>query len=150
MKNRPDLLEVMRRTQTGEYCSNKDWDTKRIPKAVRAVLKSHDLANTCDQDNPVNSDAELADRFFVAAKELALELGYLCSHTERIVRVSEDELENALKAAPSEIFMGEGKDGRWMRSRTPGDPYPVMVCSSLAITMSEDVYPKVTEAIQRS
>jgi methylamine--corrinoid protein Co-methyltransferase len=149
MKNRPDLLEVMARTQTGEYCSNKEWDTKRIPQTVRAILKKHDLAKTCNQDDPVNSDADLADRFFVAAKELAIELGYLCSDTERIVKVSEDELDNALKAAPSEIFMGEGKDGRWMRSRTPGDPYPIMVCSSLAITMTEDVYPKVTEAIAR-
>jgi hypothetical protein len=46
-------------------------------------------------------------------------LGYLCSDTERIVRVSEDEFDNALQAAPSEIFTGEDKDGRWMRSRTP-------------------------------
>ncbi len=149
MKNRPDLLEILGRTQTGEYCAKKEWDTKRIPQTVRATLARHDLAKTCDVDNPVNSDPELADRFFVAARELALELGYLCSDTERIISVSEDELDNALKAAPSEIFIGVGKDGRWMRSRTPGDPYPIMVCASLAITMSEDVYPLVTEAIAR-
>ena len=149
MKNRPDILEVLSRTQTGEYCSNKEWDTKRIPAAVRDALKRHGLAGTCDVDDPINSDPELADRFFVAARELALDLGYLCADTERIVSVSAEELDNAIKAAPSEITLGYGKDARVMKSRTPGDPYPVMVCASLAITMSEDVYPVVTEAIAR-
>lgn len=149
MKNPPDLLEIMARTQTGEYCTSKEWDTKRIPQTVRATLKRHDLMGACDQDDPVNSDPELADRFFAAGREMALDLGYLNIDTERIVAVSAEELDNAVKAAPSEIFMGSGKDGRLMRSRTPGDPYPIMVCASLAITMSEDVYPKVTEAIAR-
>lgn len=149
MNNRPDLLQVLARTQTGEYCTNKEWDTKRIPRTVREILARYDLAKTCDVDNPVNLDPDLADRFFVAARDLALELGYLCSDTERIVSVSEDELDNGVKAAPAEIFMGHGKDGRWMRSRTPGDAQPIMVCASLAITMSEDVYPLVTEAIAR-
>jgi methylamine--corrinoid protein Co-methyltransferase len=63
--------------------------------------------------------------------------------------VDEEELADALRFAPSELFVGEGKDGTLIRARTPGDPYPICVCSSLAITMSEAMYPLITELIAR-
>ncbi len=71
--------------------------------------------------------------------------------TERIIRVSQEELENALKFAPSEVFVGEGKDGTWIKSRTPGDPYPCKQACSLGITLSEDIYlPLVTNIARES
>ena len=47
MQNKPDMLEILTRTQTGEYCTQKEWDTKRIPGTIRNILKEHDLAGTC-------------------------------------------------------------------------------------------------------
>jgi methylamine---corrinoid protein Co-methyltransferase len=149
MQNRPDMLEILSRTQSGEFCPQKEWDTKRIPLTIRKNLKVNDLAKTCDQENPVNTDMALADAFFEAAFELALELGYHCTDTERIIQVTREELLNAIKFAPSELFVGEGVDGTWLRARTPGDPYPTQVCASLAIGMSEAMYPIISELIAR-
>ena len=141
MQQKPDIVEILRRTQEGEYCDLKEWDVKRIPRTVRAMLKKYDLVGVCDKQSPVNLDMELADRFFQAGFELALELGMLCEPTERIVRVSEEELSNALKFAPSELTLGFGKDARVLKARTPEDPYPCMFGASLGITVSEEVYP---------
>jgi hypothetical protein len=147
--DRPAIIEILERTQTGEYCTQHEWDTRRIPATTRNLLKKYGLAGTCDRENPVNTDPDLADTFYRAGYELALELGYLCTDTQRIVRVSETELDAALAAAPAELFVGVGADGRWLRSRAPGDPYPMQCCASLAIATSEAVFPRLLEGIAR-
>ncbi len=140
MQGRPDIIEILRRAHTGEYCSPKDWDIKKVNKSVREVLQKYQLEKTCDQENPINTDFDLADKFYQAGFELALRLGYYVEDTERIITVSQEELENAIKFAPSELFVGEGKDGTWIKARTPADPYPTKVAASLGITVSEDIY----------
>jgi len=149
MQNKPDILEVLSRAQTGEYCTQKEWDTKRIPLTIRNILKENGLQKTCDMENPVNTDMELADKFFAAGYQAALELGYLCTDTDRIISVSKEELDNALKFAPSEITVGEGKDASVIKARTPSDPYPMKAATSLGITVSEDVYPTMAYLIAR-
>jgi len=149
MEQKPDIVEILRRTQEGEYCDLKEWDVKRIPRTVRAMLKKYNLQGVCDKQSPVNLDMELADTFYKAGFELALELGMLCEATERIVRVSEEELSSALKFAPSELTLGFGKDARVMKARTPEDPYPCMFGASLGITVTEEVYSLLTEGIAR-
>lgn len=144
-----NIVEILERTQTGEYCSQKEWDTKRIPQTIRKALKRHGLEKVCDQENPVNTDFELADEFYEAGHELALELGYLCTDTDRIVSVSREELDYALKFAPSELFVGSGQHGTLLRSRSPADPYPMKVSSSLAIANTEEVFPLLLEGIAR-
>lgn len=149
MKNRPDILEVLGRAQTGEYCTQKEWDTKTIPLTIRRILEEHGLQKTCDMDNPVNTDMELADTFYAAGYQAALELGYLCTDTDRIIRVSQEELDSALKHAPAEITVGEGKDATVIKARTPSDPYPMKAATSLGITVSEDVFPTMAYLIAR-
>lgn len=149
MQNKPDILEILKRTQTGEYCTLKEWDTKRIPLTIRGILKEHGLAGTCNVDEPVNTTFDLADEFYAAGYQAALEIGYLCTDTERIVRVSQDELDSALKHAPGELRVGEGKDATLLKARTPSDPYPMRAATSLGITISEDVYPTMAYLIAR-
>jgi methylamine--corrinoid protein Co-methyltransferase len=113
------------------------------------MLKKYGLEKTCDPQNPCNFDYDLADRFYQAGFELALELGYHVEDTQRIVRVSREELLNALKYARSEVFVGEGIDGTLIKARTPADPYPMASVCSLGITVSEDIFPILTEGIAR-
>jgi len=147
--NIPDVIEILERTRTGEVCNVKEWDVKRIPRTIRSKLEKYGLQNRCDPANPVNTDDSLADTFFRAGYELALELGMLCETTERIIRVSEDELASALKFAPSQLFVGTGKDGTLIKTRTPSDPYPMPFGASLGITISEEIWPALTEGIAR-
>jgi methylamine--corrinoid protein Co-methyltransferase len=149
MQNQPDIVEILHRMQTGPYCSTKEWDVQRIPNAIRELLKKHKLEKTFDKANPVNFDFDLSDAFYQAGYELALQLGFFCEDTQRIVKVTQDELDYSLKFAPSELFVGEGKDGTLLKARQPADPYPMRACSSLGITVSEEVYPILTEYIAR-
>lgn len=148
MQNKPDIYEILERAHNGEYCTSKDWDLKKVRGSIRRILKDHGLEHTCDVNNPINTDYDLADRFYKAGFELALELGFWVEDTERIIQVSQEELETALKFAPSQVFVGEGKDGTWIKSRTPGDAsYPCQQACSLGITVSEDIYMQLVTGI---
>jgi methylamine--corrinoid protein Co-methyltransferase len=147
--NKPEIINILDRSQNGEYCTVKEWDVKRIPKAVKEKLEKYDLIGTCDPENPVNMDADLADRFFKAGYEMALDLGMLCETTDRIIKVSEEELAESLSKAPSEITVGTGEDATVMKTRTPSDPYECKFGASLGITTSEEVWPALTEGIAR-
>jgi len=141
------IAETLARINTGEYCTAKEWDMRRIPGAVNRILKKYGLEKSLDRENPVNSDPGLADTFFAAAFDMALELGYLCVDTERIVRVSQEELEYSLKFAPKELYVGWQPDGTLLRGRTPADPYPLKAGCSFGIACTEDVFPYLQEGI---
>jgi methylamine--corrinoid protein Co-methyltransferase len=147
--NTLNIIDILERTQTGEYCTVKEWDTKRVPRTIREKLKKYRLDKSFDLENPVNTDFELADEFFKAGYEVALELGMLYETGDRIVKVSEEELAAALKYAPSEVIVGVGKDATLIRSRIPSDPYPMKFGAPLGITMSEDIFLRLNEAMAR-
>ncbi len=149
MNQKPDLIEILRRSREGEYCSPKDWDLKRIPKGVKKMLTKYELKGSVDKENPVNMDMELADRFFQAGYDLALELGMFNEARDRIIKISEDELKSAIKLAPSQVELGFGADKRILKNRVPEDPNPMMFGASLGITISEDKWPLLTEGIAR-
>ncbi|MGM0431706.1 MAG: monomethylamine:corrinoid methyltransferase [Spirochaetota bacterium] len=149
MKQKPDVVEILRRSREGEYCSSHDWDVKKIPQIVKKLTTKYGLKKCVDKDNPVNTDMELADTFYKAGYEMALELGMFNEARERIVKIEQDELDSTLRQAHSELTVGFGSDARIMKSRRPSDPTPMLFGSSLGITVSEDVWPLLTEGIAR-
>lgn len=149
MRQKPDIIEILRRSREGEYCNAHDWDVKRIPQSVKKMLKKYNLQKSLDKENPVNTDMELADEFYKAGYELALELGMFNEARDRIIKIEQDELDSTLHLAPSVVEVGFGADKRLMKSRRPSDPTPMLFGSSLGITISEDVWPLLTEGIAR-
>lgn len=79
------FLRILDRAHTGPVCAVKDWNLNLLPRKVSDKLKEYRLSGTYDPDNPINTDDELADTFFKAGFELALEAGLLCQDTERIM-----------------------------------------------------------------
>lgn len=143
------LLNNLDKAYTGPICTVKDWDIKVIPQAIRSKLKEHGLQNTYDPENPINADDSLADRFFQAGKELALELGMLCEDTERIIKIDEKELEECMRDYQSENLLGSGQEQVVMKPRKPEDPYPPLLAASLGIVCSEENYLPLVEGIIR-
>ena len=134
----------------GPVCTVKDWDSKVIPRTTKAVLARHHLEKTCNPSEPINYDDDLADAFFKAGYELALEIGMLCPDTERIVKAEEKEIQQTMKDTPDELTLGTGADMVVMKPRRPEDPYPPLNCVSLGIVVSEELYvPIVTGMIQK-
>ena len=141
------LLEVLDRAHAGPVCLGKDWDARVIPEALTRTLQHHDLQGTCTPEEPVNTDDALADRFFEAGFELALELGMLCMDTERRILVEAQELWDILHKIPPELVLGEGRDRVIMYPRKPEDPRRPLFKSSLGIAVSEHLWVPLMQGI---
>jgi methylamine--corrinoid protein Co-methyltransferase len=142
------ILDVLDKSQTGPYCSARDWEAKILPSKIREKLREHGLENTCDRENPINADDGLADDYWRAGYELALDLGLYCPTTERIIKFSDSELKYALMATPSEITLGWGPDRRTIKARRPEDPtLPLAALSCLGMEVSEELFVPLFQSI---
>ncbi|MCL4458450.1 MAG: monomethylamine:corrinoid methyltransferase [Chloroflexi bacterium] len=141
------ILDILDRAHTGPLCAVKDWDMRVIPPRVAEKLKDYHLQGTCTPEHPINSDDALADAFFKAGFELAVEVGMLCLNTERVIKVSEDELRSAIQRAPRELPVGEGRETVILRARQPEDPHPPAFTAPLGIVVSEDLWVPLMQGI---
>jgi methylamine--corrinoid protein Co-methyltransferase len=143
------VTEMLARIKEGESCTEKEWDTKVIPRTVKKILKKYDLMKTCNPDLPVNQDPELADRFFQAGLDLAEEIGILCTDTETVIHFSKEELLSALAQAPSSLNLGWGQDQVVLKARTPEDKTKPLYSTSLAIQIDEEIYTELVSELIR-
>ncbi len=141
------LLRMLDRAYSGDECSQEQWDMEIVPARAAEVLASHRLKKTCDRDNPVNTDDELADRFYAAGLDFAQRMGMFCVDTERVIRVSEEEIADALARHPGEVCLGIGKDAVVRRRRRPEDGQRPMITAIIGTPVSEDIYVDLTSAI---
>jgi hypothetical protein len=90
----------MDRAKTGKRVTTQEWDYQIVPKTLKEVAKEFRLEKTCDIQNPVNTDPELADTYFKAGVEAALRLGLYNEDTETVITVNEEELMAGVAGAP--------------------------------------------------
>jgi methylamine--corrinoid protein Co-methyltransferase len=114
------FLEVLEKAESGPICEEKEWNMKLLPKKVSEKVKEYGIK--FDRNVLIPNDDGLIDDVFKAGFELALELGILCTSTERRIIFNEEELKTALREAPSERILGRGPDRIIMKRRKPEEP----------------------------
>ena len=143
------ILETLNRAHTGPVHTPKEWDTRIIPRQAAKKVQEHGLQNTCSTENPINTDDTLADEFYKAGFEMAVETGLLCVDTERVINVTTNELQFALDSAPDELVLGKGTDAVVLKDRRPEDPIKPLLTAPLAIVVSEDIWiPLMTALVE--
>ncbi len=141
------MLKILDRTRNGPLCSSKEWLNKVVPAKISQKLKEHDLRGVFDRENPINTDDSLADEFFKAGFELAVDAGLLCQDTERIVKITEDELKEVIRNAPSQVALGNGRDRVILKHRQPEDNQPPLCGATLQLVVSEDIWVPLMQAV---
>ena len=117
-----EMLDVMQRALEGEPMSENDYQLRRFAPKVQEKVKEYKIK--FDPKNPIPDDASLADDLFGAAIELLADVGAYCTSTSRVISYTEREIREALRSAPEELIMGEGRDRRILRGRKTGDRNP--------------------------
>jgi methylamine--corrinoid protein Co-methyltransferase len=136
--------EVMDRAETGPIMSEHEFDllvgslSKKLTKEFRVKMNPEEI---------VTSDDGLVDAAFEASMQLFLDLGVYCLNTSRVMKFSEAELREALKATPSTVTFGEGKEQASMVPRRVEDRTPPFVASSAVGTpVPSSLYVKVVQS----
>ena len=143
------ILDVLDRAHSGQVYDERTFNLEVVTKTIRAKVEEYGLAGTCDTDNPSPSDDDLADRFYQAGFDAAVEIGLMCLDTNRVIRLSAAELETAIQAAPSEFWLGEGDQRVHYKHRGFEDPTLPVFIAPLSIAASEDIFVDMVEAFAR-
>ncbi len=114
-----DYLEILDRANSGPYISEEDWDLQKVALTAKRLVKKYKLE--WDPHQIVVDDPSLVDAIYQAGFELAVTLGAYSRSTERMIPISQCEIEEALRSTPQSIIMGEGKDARTLYARKVGD-----------------------------
>jgi len=130
------LAEVILRSRTGERMLEKDFDMS-IFRAAEKLRREFELKY--DRDNPVPSDDAMADRLFQAAIQFYAQVGTYCVDTGRAIRFTEQEIREALDAAPTSETLGEGNEQMQMVHRdVEGKQEPIIVAGVQTCIYSDD------------
>ncbi len=119
------FLEFYERSNTGEKVSKDDWDMDYIIDNVMELVDDYDLS--WDKQVIIPEDEQLLDDMFDAAKKLILNTGIYNMTTGRIIKFSEEEIDEGLRNMKTELVMGEGKDAYKLVARKIEDEQPPAV-----------------------
>ena len=135
------FIDVVYGSKDDPICKEKEWDTKVIPTRAREMVNKYGLRGSFDPENPINTDYNLADEFWKAGLEFAVEVGMLCTDTDRVIKFSEDELNQCIEDAPGRLTVGSGLDEVIWLARKPEDSYPPGTCfGAFGTAISEELY----------
>jgi methylamine--corrinoid protein Co-methyltransferase len=114
-----DFLEILERSNTGNYISEEDWDLEKVVFTARRLVRKYRLE--WDRNQIVTDDPSLADAIYQAGYEMAVELGAYSRSTERMIHLTQDEIDQGIASTPKTLVMGEGEDARTLYARQLGD-----------------------------
>lgn len=112
-------LELCERSHTGEKVTKDEWDMDYIIDTVRDIVEDYEF--DWDKQVIIPEDEKLFADMFAAAKRMILETGVYNMSTQRIIKFTEEEIEEGIKNMKQELVMGEGKDAYTLVAREVED-----------------------------
>jgi len=109
------FLEICSRSNNGPIVSKEEWDLDYVIGEVRELVDEYGFS--WDKNVLVPTDEKLLDQIFEAAKRLICKTGVFNITTGRIIKFTEDEIEEGLRQMKTELVMGEGKDSVTLYAR---------------------------------
>lgn len=140
-----NFKEIARRAETGPLTEAGDFLMKRVSANVLKLEKKHGIS--WDGRTLINLDDEMADRVWQAGRELLLAAGLFSMGSRRIIEFSAAELDDALRFAPAELPVGQGKDALKVYHRQVEDERkPFVFAGPFNADVSEEHFVRLNEA----
>lgn len=139
MNHRVWLFDLIERSINGEVLGEQQFDMERVAKGVKKIVRKYEIA--AKDDEFITNNFEFADRIWNAAIEFLSECGVYSKDTGRIIRYSERELRDMIKAAPAEAIYGSGQDAVHEVARKIDDPRPcINMGGSVSVPMPNEYF----------
>ena len=125
--------EIVDRTMTGPIMKEEEFEIEFFPQKIAEIVAKHKIEY--DPEEPIMSDPSMADEIFQAGLELLVEVGLYCKDTKRIVKFTEEEIEEVIRTRKREVTLGKDRDAVTLKPRAPGDkqhPYTFLPAGTLS------------------
>jgi methylamine--corrinoid protein Co-methyltransferase len=132
------LWEMIERSKTGPHMEEDEFLPRLFTPTLKKLIKKYEIKY--NSQTPVPTDDNMADRIWQAAWELVREVGVYNTDTHRMIRVSDDEIKEALYTAQNEYWVGSGKDAVLWKYRSIEDRRPPFCILSPDITCNEEYH----------
>jgi hypothetical protein len=132
------LWEIQERSNTGPQCDEDEFLSKIFSPTLQKIVKKYEIKY--NPKTPVPADDDMADRVWKAGWELFQEVGLYNTDTHRIIKVSDDEIKEALYVAKDQYWVGAGKDAVLWKHRKIEDREPPFCLFSPDCTCSEELH----------
>ena len=113
--------DVIERSESGPLLREEKFDLQ-VGRIAHQMVEQYGIRY--DPEQVIPADDGLADRVYQAGLDLFLELGIYCRDTGRLMKFTRDEVEWAVKHAPTTVTYGQGRDVAVMTYRAIEDPKP--------------------------
>jgi methylamine--corrinoid protein Co-methyltransferase len=134
-----NLLEVAERARSGPRIGEKEWNLGLFRK-MQQLAKDYKLEYS-GPDLFFSVDDNYADNAFQAAVDFISSTGVYCVSTNRAIQFTEEEVREAVREAPKEITVGEGRDIRRINKREMESKSPVSIIGGGHCPWSEKLIP---------
>jgi len=138
MSNPYRLWEIQGRSNTGPFCDEDEFLPKIFAPRLREIVNKYEIKY--DPKTPVPTDDKMADRIWQAGWELFREVGLYNTDTHRIIKLSDEEITEALYATSDRYWVGAGKDAVLWKHRSVEDTEPPFCIYSPDCTCSEELF----------
>jgi methylamine--corrinoid protein Co-methyltransferase len=133
------FLEICERSYTGPKVDKEDWDIDYIIDGVRELVEEYQF--TWDKNVLIPTDNQLMEHMYEAGKKLICKTGIYNMTTGRIIKLSEEEIEEGLRNMKTELVMGEGKDAYTLYARKIEDERtPAIWAGNPGCPTPEEIY----------
>ncbi len=139
------VYEICRRAETGPIMRESEFDKRFLPNKIMELVKEYEIKY--NPQEPVPTDDNMADDLFEAGKQLILDVGILCTDTSRLIKFTDEEVKESLRAAPARAFVGSGRYLKEVVSRGVEDKtLPYLVSPPSGMPVSEDLATTIAQA----
>ena len=137
------LLEIAERSQKGPIVEEKAWDMGLFHKMNELTLK-YELVYP-DDGSFFNTDDGIVDRAFQATIDFLVEEGVYCVPNNRVIKLSREEVLEAVREAPGQIIVRAGRDQRVLTQKRIEGRERLNQCPGHHAPWSEELAPLVVK-----
>ncbi len=133
-----NFWEVWERAEGGPECREKEFDMLLYKRAKELKIE---YGIKFDIESPVPIDINMAKDVYQAGLTLFLDLGTLYTNSERLIKVTDEEVKLALKEAPKWLKLGAGKEAvRMERTAAMKEGRTLIAGGPCECPVSEEIY----------
>jgi methylamine--corrinoid protein Co-methyltransferase len=120
-----NIYEIWERAEKGPICRENDFYLRLFYPRVKELVKEYDIKY--DPEMLLPTDESLIDDVYKAGMSLAIDVGLLCTDTERIIKFEESEIKDYLRNLPGQFTGGSGRDTITVKQRGIEDKEPPVI-----------------------